>query len=87
MDPRLRSSLGIKGTVTFESPTNLRITDDATSEPMQHMSLGKDGTGEEVSTSAPAPRPPATLKPRRRASRKGNRADQLCIYRTSDGYI
>ncbi|XP_044718710.1 kinase [Hirsutella rhossiliensis] len=64
-DPLLRSSLGLQGTVTFESHTN----------------LGSTGPTEPAS----GPKPPAAPKARRRARGKGNRADQFCIYRTSDG--
>ena len=82
-DPLLRSSLGIQGTVTFESHTNLGTTDDLISEPMEHMSLDQDDTGATAQGSAPnqAPAP----KSRRKARGKGNRADQFCIYRTSEG--
>ncbi|RDA83115.1 hypothetical protein CP532_4445, partial [Ophiocordyceps camponoti-leonardi (nom. inval.)] len=68
-DPLLRTSLGIEGTMTFESHTNLGTIDDPLSEPMEHLSL--------VNTPKP--------KPRRRAKGKGNQADQYCIYRRSDG--
>ncbi|EGY23835.1 hypothetical protein VDGD_05273 [Verticillium dahliae] len=79
-DPRLRTALSLQGTVTFESHTNLGRTDDPISAPMEHMSIGEG----HAAAAASAPRPPAP-KPRRRARGKGNRADQFCIYRTSDG--
>ncbi|KAJ6437118.1 LOW QUALITY PROTEIN: Major facilitator superfamily domain, general substrate transporter [Purpureocillium lavendulum] len=83
MDPLLRRSLGLQGTVTFESHTNLGATDDdPISEPMEQMSLGRGGAGAAASASAAKPVAP---KVRRRARGKGNRADQFCIYRTSDG--
>ncbi|KAM4061551.1 kinase [Hirsutella rhossiliensis] len=82
-DPLLRSSLGLQGTVTFESHTNLGTTDDPISEPLEHMSLGTGSTG--PTEPASGPKPPAAPKARRRARGKGNRADQFCIYRTSDG--
>ncbi|PNY19708.1 Uncharacterized protein TCAP_07480 [Tolypocladium capitatum] len=83
MDPLLRRSLGLQGTVTFESHTNLGTADDdPISEPMEHMSIGRGGAGAAASASAPKPAAP---KVRRRARGKGNRADQFCIYRTSDG--
>ncbi|EPE03243.1 serine threonine protein kinase [Ophiostoma piceae UAMH 11346] len=67
----LRSHLGIDGTVTFESHTNLGITDDSLSESMEQVSIGSG--------------PPGRLPQRRRKARgKGNLADQFCIYRTSD---
>ncbi|KND86166.1 hypothetical protein TOPH_09209 [Tolypocladium ophioglossoides CBS 100239] len=74
-DPLLRSRLGLRGTVTFESHTNLGTTDPI-SKPMENMSLAAP---------ASAPRTPAAPKARRKARGKGNRADQFCIYRTDDG--
>jgi hypothetical protein len=76
----LRSNLGLQGTVTFESHTNLGKTDDSNSESIEHMSIGGDDTGATASV-------PRSLAPkaRRRARGKGNLADQFCIYRTSDG--
>ncbi|KJZ69734.1 hypothetical protein HIM_10874 [Hirsutella minnesotensis 3608] len=82
-DPLLRSSLGLQGTVTFESHTNLGTTNDPISEPMGNMSLGRGSAGPAATTSAL--KPPSAPKSRRRARGKGNRADQFCIYRTSDG--
>src|SRR5690348_15924135 len=52
---------------------------------MEHMSLGMDSAGAAASTSASAPKPPVVPKARRKARGKGNRADQFCIYRTSNG--
>ncbi|KAH0430366.1 serine threonine protein kinase [Colletotrichum camelliae] len=75
---QLRSNIGLQGTVTFESHTNLGQTDDAISEAMEQMSIEKDSTGAATSTSRSRKLP-------RRARGKGNRADQFCIYRTSDG--
>ncbi|KAH0441700.1 serine threonine protein kinase [Colletotrichum camelliae] len=75
---KLRSNIGLQGTVTFESHTNLGQSDDAISEAMEKMSIEKDSTGAATSTSR-------SRKPPRRARGKGNRADQFCIYRTSDG--
>ncbi|KND87652.1 hypothetical protein TOPH_07728, partial [Tolypocladium ophioglossoides CBS 100239] len=48
MDPLLRSSLGLQGTETFESHTNLGTTDDPISEPLEHMSLGSGSAGPRV---------------------------------------
>ncbi|PKS11157.1 hypothetical protein jhhlp_002918 [Lomentospora prolificans] len=79
-DPLLRSSLKLQGTVTFDSHTNLGSTDsDSISGHIEHMSLS---TGS-ASMSKSALRGPAS-KARRRGRGKGNRADQFCIYRTSD---
>ncbi|KAF9878757.1 hypothetical protein CkaCkLH20_03657 [Colletotrichum karsti] len=79
-NPRLRDDLGLQGTVTFESHTNLGETDDSLSEHLDRMSIERDDTGRPASASKSPSR-----KPRRRARGKGNRADQFCIYRTSDG--
>ncbi|KJZ70625.1 hypothetical protein HIM_09980 [Hirsutella minnesotensis 3608] len=77
------ATLGLQGTVTFESHTNLGTTNDPISAPMGNMSLGRGSAGPAATTSAP--KPPSAPKSRRRARGKGNRADQFCIYRTSDG--
>ncbi|KJZ70009.1 hypothetical protein HIM_10590 [Hirsutella minnesotensis 3608] len=69
-DSLLRSHLGLDGTVTFESHTNLGITDESLSESMEQVSIGS--------------RPPHRTIRRRKARGKGNQADQFCIYRTSD---
>ncbi|EXL39778.1 hypothetical protein FOCG_17630 [Fusarium oxysporum f. sp. radicis-lycopersici 26381] len=69
-DSSLRNHLGLDGTVTFESHTNLGITDDSLSESMERASIGS--------------RPPSRMTRRRKARGKGNRGDQFCIYRTSD---
>lgn len=83
MDPLLRCRLGLRGTVRFESHTNLGTTDDdPTSEPLENMSLDSGDSGAVASASALQPTAP---KVRRRARGKGNRADQFCIYSTSDG--
>ncbi|KAK1657513.1 hypothetical protein BDP55DRAFT_685586 [Colletotrichum godetiae] len=79
-DTQLRSDIGLQGTVTFESQTNLGQTDEALSEPMEQMSIEWD----DVDAAAIPTRLPSR-KPQRRARGKGNRADQFCIYRTSDG--
>ncbi|KAH8759304.1 hypothetical protein F5883DRAFT_426690, partial [Diaporthe sp. PMI_573] len=75
-NPLLRDSLGLRGTVTFESHTNLGPLDGNLSEPLESMSLIGDSAGDA-----------AARKARRTAKGKGkgNRADQFCIYRTSDG--
>ncbi|KAK1637271.1 hypothetical protein BDP81DRAFT_427086 [Colletotrichum phormii] len=79
-NPQLRDDLDLQGTVTFESHTNLGETDDSLSEDLDRMSIERDDTGQPPSASRPPSR-----KPRRRARGKGNRADQFCIYRTSNG--
>ncbi|KAF4883432.1 hypothetical protein CGCF415_v015742 [Colletotrichum fructicola] len=77
---RLRQKIGLQGIVTFESHTNLGKTDEALSEAMEQMSIEQDDIDAAAAASKPSNR-----KPRRRARGKGNRADQFCIYRTSDG--
>lgn len=79
-NPQLRNRLGLRGAVTFESHTNLGAANDNLSEPFEHMSL----TGGSARDIAPAPTT-AVRKPRRTAKGKGPRADQFCIYRTSNG--
>ncbi|EGU72417.1 hypothetical protein FOXB_17077 [Fusarium oxysporum f. sp. conglutinans Fo5176] len=70
-DLTLRNHLDINGTLTFESHTNLGIADESLSESMDQVSLSS--------------RPSARTSRRRKARGKGNRADQFCISRTSDG--
>ncbi|KAL5589606.1 hypothetical protein FOVSG1_011473 [Fusarium oxysporum f. sp. vasinfectum] len=70
-DLTLRNHLDLNGTLTFESHTNLGIADESLSESMDQVSLGS--------------RPSARTSRRRKARGKGNRADQFCISRTSDG--
>ncbi|KAF9872599.1 hypothetical protein CkaCkLH20_09778 [Colletotrichum karsti] len=79
-NPQLRNDLGLQGTVTFESHTNLVETDDSLSEHLDRMSIERNDIGQPP----PASRPPSR-KPRRKTRGKGNRADQFCIYRTSNG--
>ncbi|CAI0649780.1 unnamed protein product [Colletotrichum noveboracense] len=65
----------------YKNPhTNLVETDDSLSEHLDRISIERDDTGQPASASRPPSR-----KPRRRARGKGNRVDQFCIYRTSDG--
>jgi hypothetical protein len=84
-DLSLQSHLGLQGTVTFESHTNLGKTDvgktdNAISESIEHMSIDEDDTRAAASVlKSLAP------KTRRKARGKGNLADQFCIYRMSDG--
>lgn len=73
-DPQLRHRLGLRGTVTFESHTNLG-NDQTISESLEKLSID----GEDEASTAPI------LKGRRKARGKGNRADQFCVYRSSDG--
>ncbi|RYP19439.1 hypothetical protein DL765_003340 [Monosporascus sp. GIB2] len=76
-NPPLRSRLGLKDIITFESHTNLGDIDNAISEPIERVSVG----GGDADTAVPAPRKTT----RRKAKGKGNRADQFCIYRTLHG--
>ena len=82
-DPILRSIFGLRGSVTFESHTNLGPTNDKAIESLEQMSLDSGDTG--PAGSASAPKPMAASKARRKARGKGSRADQFCIYRTFDG--
>ncbi|POS76537.1 hypothetical protein DHEL01_v205080 [Diaporthe helianthi] len=77
---RLRQKIGLQGIVTFESHTNLGQTNETLSEAIEQMSIEQD----DIDAAATASKP-SKHKPRRRARGKGNRADQFCIYRTSDG--
>uniref|UniRef100_L2G987 Serine threonine protein kinase n=1 Tax=Colletotrichum fructicola (strain Nara gc5) TaxID=1213859 RepID=L2G987_COLFN len=77
---RLRQKIGLQGIVTFESHTNLGQTDEALPEAMEQMSIEQDDNDPAATASKLS-----NHKPRRRARGKGNRADQFCIYRTSDG--
>lgn len=81
-DPILREGLDLKGTVTFESHTNLGERSDSVLQSMEHMSISENDTRSLPSASTTKAR---GQKPRRRAKGKGNRADQFCIYRTSEG--
>ncbi|OHE90346.1 hypothetical protein CORC01_14359 [Colletotrichum orchidophilum] len=63
-----------------EANSNTRLRNEALSDPMEQMSIEWDGADSaEITSRLPS------RKPRRRARGKGNRADQFCIYRTSDG--
>ncbi|WQF90592.1 hypothetical protein CDEST_15606 [Colletotrichum destructivum] len=60
---RLRIDLGLHGTVTFESHTNLGETDDTLSEHMHRMSIEKGDKDQ----------PPSSRKSQRRARGKATR--------------
>jgi hypothetical protein len=76
----LRKRLGLRGTVTFESHTNLG--NNSLSESLQHLSITDASTGNHAADLAAAAQKASRRTP---ARGKGNRADQFCIYRTSDG--
>ena len=81
-NPVLRASVGLRGTVTFESHTNLGTIDSSLSEPSKSAPPSGASAGEAALA------PPAADRKRRHVAKgkgKGNRADQFCIYRTSDG--
>ncbi|KAH8661097.1 hypothetical protein BGZ61DRAFT_369822, partial [Ilyonectria robusta] len=80
-DLSLRSRLSLHGMITFESHMNLGNADESLSESIEQMSIGTDGSG---ATTTQLPRPPNRAAHRRKARGKGNRADQFCIYCTSD---
>ncbi|KAK0630868.1 hypothetical protein B0T17DRAFT_607648 [Bombardia bombarda] len=77
----LRDRFGLRGTVTFESHTNLGNTENNLTE---SLSLSEGGT----SDGTPA-RTGLTYKAQSKikGKGKGNRADNFCIYETSDGVI
>ncbi|KAI0525812.1 hypothetical protein F5B22DRAFT_587847 [Xylaria bambusicola] len=79
-DEQLRARLGILGSVTFESHTNLGDTVDAVSHSIEQMTMTEDvKVGADATT-------PAPKRARRRAGRgRKGPADQFCIYRRSDG--
>ncbi|EEH21951.2 hypothetical protein PABG_04162 [Paracoccidioides brasiliensis Pb03] len=96
-DELLRKQLRLRGTVTFESHMNLGQTNNSsTNESMEQMSISEDNS-DDADTVAQKRRkekisahdrhhmqsrsPKGPLK----ARGKGSRADQFCIYRTSDG--
>ena len=96
-DNLLRNQLGLRGTVTFESHTNLGETNDSSiTESMAQTRMNEDNQnnaeratkrrrkGKETAQNL-QPVLPQTPKKRRKARGKGNRADQFCICRTSDG--
>ena len=85
-NPVLRASVGLRGTVTFESYTNLGTIDSSLSEPSE-FAPPSGASAEEAALA-----PPAADRKRRHVAKgngkgkgKGNRADQFCIYRISDG--
>ncbi|AEO61002.1 hypothetical protein MYCTH_2120910 [Thermothelomyces thermophilus ATCC 42464] len=79
-NPVLRASIGLRRTITFESHTNLGTMDSSPSEHPERTPLSAGSAGE------PALATSAAVRKRRRIARgKGNRADQFCIYKTSDG--
>ncbi|KAI1357178.1 hypothetical protein F5Y08DRAFT_334047 [Xylaria arbuscula] len=79
-DELLRVRLGILGSVTFESHTNLGDTIDAVSHSIEQVTMTEDvKVGADATT-------PAPKRARRRAGRgRKGPADQFCIYRRSDG--
>ncbi|KAH8159379.1 hypothetical protein CIB48_g8861 [Xylaria polymorpha] len=81
-DEQLRVRLGIQGSVTFESHTNLGDTVDAVSESIEHMTIAEN-SGTDATT--PAPKRPRPKAHRKAGKGKSGPADQFCIYRRSDG--
>ncbi|KAI0400705.1 hypothetical protein F4802DRAFT_609898 [Xylaria palmicola] len=78
---QLRARLGILGSVTFESHTNLGDTVGTVSRSVEQMTMAENVGAN--ATTTPAPRRTRT---RRKAGRgKKGLADQFCIYRRSDG--
>jgi hypothetical protein len=95
-DELLRRHLQLRGTVTFESHTNLGESNDVSvPKSMEQMSISEDSStiatrkrnrnGKETAlTSSPTTTGSRTSKNPRRARGKGQ-GDQFCIYRTSEG--
>ncbi|KAI8954159.1 hypothetical protein F4801DRAFT_534524 [Xylaria longipes] len=81
-DEQLRVRLGIQGSVTFESHTNLGDTVDAVSESIEHMTMAENSVTNATTPAPKRPRPKAHRKARRG---KNGPADQFCVYRRSDG--
>lgn len=69
-DAILRENLGLDGTVTFESYTNLGVTGDSLSESLEQVSISSRSSDR--------------TRRCRKARGKGNRVDEFCICRTSD---
>ncbi|KAI3342761.1 hypothetical protein F4824DRAFT_443159 [Ustulina deusta] len=77
----LRVRLGILGSVTFESHTNLGDTVDAVSQSVEQMTMAENTAAN--ATTTPAPK---RARARRKVGRgKKGPADQFCVYRRSDG--
>ncbi|KAF9767903.1 hypothetical protein IL306_014865, partial [Fusarium sp. DS 682] len=70
-DSSLRRHLGLDGTVTFGSHTNLGITDDSLSESMEQVSIGS--------------RPPSrmTRRPRKARGKDNRDDDETRLHRTA----
>jgi hypothetical protein len=95
-DEALRTKLQLKGSITFESHTNLGQTNQSSiPESMEQIDTDEDNRDDldrgtkrrrkekDTSNSQQQIQPSATKV--RRARGKGNRADEFCVYRTSDG--
>ncbi|KAF3760063.1 hypothetical protein M406DRAFT_269932 [Cryphonectria parasitica EP155] len=85
-NPLLRDHLGLRGTVSFESHTNLgnSNSNQDLSESLEHMSLGSGYAGH-ASTNPTSRARSRTPAGRPTARGKGARADHFCIYSMSDG--
>ncbi|KAH6951162.1 hypothetical protein BKA56DRAFT_711835 [Ilyonectria sp. MPI-CAGE-AT-0026] len=80
-DLLLRSRLSFYGIIIFKSYTNLSNADNSLSESINQISIGTDGSR---AITTQLPRPPNRATYRQKTRGKGNRADQFCIYLTSD---
>ncbi|KAI1159000.1 hypothetical protein F5B18DRAFT_667149 [Nemania serpens] len=77
-DEQLRVRLGILGSATFESYTNLGDSVDAVSRSVEQMTMAENVGADTIT--------PAPKRARRRAGRgKKGPADQFCIYKRSNG--
>ena len=93
-DTQLQERLNIRGTITFESHTNLgQSMSDSVDDTMQGPSMeefsASGGDTERGDNQKKAKRQklakPTSLKPAQRTRDKGGRADQFCIYRLANG--
>ncbi|ODH21888.1 hypothetical protein ACO22_05609 [Paracoccidioides brasiliensis] len=96
-DELLRKQLRLRGTVTFESHMNLGQTNNSSiNESMEQMSISEDNSDdadtvaqkwrkEKISAHDRHHMQSRSPKGPRKARGKGSRADQFCIFRTSDG--
>jgi hypothetical protein len=96
-DETLRTKLDLKGSVTFESHTNLGQTNQSSiTESMEQISTDEDNQDdfdrrtkrrrkERSASNNQQQIQSSGAKRGRRARGKGNRADEFCVYRTSDG--
>lgn len=86
-DEQLRRQLQLRGTMTFESHTNLgQQSETSVEEAMEHMSItGPSGSRTGVTGGKKADRRQLQGDTRGAGRKKAGTADQFCIYQLSDG--